>query len=276
MTIITISRGSLRATEMLAEKLSEALHFPVVSREDVLKVAEKYGIKETGLGDLSFVEKAPNFWDKMSDRRKQYLICFQTALFDFALKGSMIYHGHLAHFLLDAVPFLLRIRLVAPPAFRIKTLMEETGKSRKEVISYIKLIDERRQKWSQFLYNVDWKDPAFYDLIINIEKLNLDLAVELITNTISKNEFQSNDESMQILKNLHMASLAKVYLQQSPRTRGSEVEIEADTIQGSLIVKGECPKVGSQMWENDIKTVLSELEGVKNIEVIKSIVGFYK
>lgn len=276
MTIITISRGSLSATEMLAEKLSEALHYPVVSREDVLKVAEKYGIKETGLGDLSFVEKAPNFWDKMSDRRKQYLICFQTALFDFALKGSMIYHGHLAHFLLEAVPFLLRIRLVAPPAFRIKTLMEETGKSRKEVISYIKLIDERRQKWSQFLYNVDWKDPVFYDLIINIEKLNLDLAVELITNTISKNEFQSNDESMQILKNLHMASLAKVYLQQSPRTKGSEVEIEADTIKGSLIVKGECPKVGSQMWENDIKTVLAELEGVKNIEVIKSIVGFYK
>ena len=93
MNIITISRGSLRASELLAQKVSERLNSRIVTREDVIKAANKYGIRETGLGDLSFVEKSPSFWDKLGEKRKQYLVCFQTALLDFALEGSIVYHG---------------------------------------------------------------------------------------------------------------------------------------------------------------------------------------
>ncbi len=276
MNIITISRGSLSATEMLAKKVSEKLNCSVVTREDVIKAAEKYGIKETGLGDLSFIEKSPSIWDKMSDRKKHYLSCFQKSLLDFALKGSIIYHGHLAQFLFGEIPFVLRVLLTAPTDYRIKTLMKEEGKSREEVTSYIKLIDERREKWSHFLYSVDWKNPSHYDIVLNLEKISIDLAADLLSNISAKEEFQSNPESLKIIENLHLSAKAKVYLQQSPRTKGSEVEIEADANAGSLIVKGNTPRVGSRMWENDIKNVLSKVEGVKSIKVIKSIVGYYE
>lgn len=276
MNIITISRGSLSATEILTRKVSEKLNCTIVSREDVIKAAEKYGMKETGLGDLSFIEKSPTIWDKMSDRRKHYLSCFQTALLDFALKGSIIYNGHLAQFLLGEIPFVLRVLLSAPAEFRIKTLMKEGGKSREQVTSYIKLIDERRQKWSHFLYGVDWKNPSYYDIVFNLEKINIDLASDLIANIASQKKFHSSPESLKIIKNLHLSAKAKVYLQQSPRTKGSEVDIEADADAGSLIVKGNTPRVGSRMWESDIKNVLSKVEGVKSIKVIKSIVGYYE
>jgi cytidylate kinase len=276
MNIITISRGSLSATEAIAKKVSEILNCSIVTREDVIREAEKYGIKETGLGDISFIEKSPSIWDKMSDRKKHYLSCFQTALLDFALKGSIIYHGHLAQFLLGNIPFVLRVLLTSPTEFRIKTLMDEGRKSREEVISYIKLIDERRQKWSQFLYGVNWKDPSYYDLVLNLEKINITTAAELLKNVVSTKEFQSSENSMQVLKNLHLAAKARVYLHQSPRTKGSEVEIEADAEAGTLVVTGNCPKVGARMWENDIRTVLSTVEGVKTINVIKSIVSYYE
>lgn len=276
MPIITISRGSLSATEMLANKVSRAINCPIVTREDVLKAAEKYGIRETGLGELSFIEKAPRLLDKMGDRKRQYLCCFQTALFDFALKGDLIYHGHLAQFLLRRIPYVLRVLLTASTEFRIKTLMEEGGKSKEEVISYIKSIDDRRLKWSQFLYGVNWKDPSHYDLVINIERMSIDLAADLIARSVSTKEFQSTPESTRMLKNLHLASLADVYLQQSPRTRGSDVEIDADSVTGSLVVTGNCPRVGSGMWESDIRAVLSKVEGVKTIEVRKSLVSYYE
>ena len=276
MNIITISRGSLSATEVLAKKVSQKLNCSVVTREDVIKAAEKYGIKETGLGDLSFIEKSPTFWDKMSDRKKHYLACFQTALLDFALEGSIIYHGHLAQFLLGEIPFVLRVLLTSPDEYRIKTLMEEGGKSRDEVISYIKLIDERRKKWSQFLYGVCWKDSSHYDLVLNLEKININLASDVLTKLALSKNFQSSADSLKIIKDLYLAAKAKVYLQQSPRTKGSEVEIEADAVSGSLLVRGNTPKVGSKMWENDIKNVLSKVEGVKTVKVIKSIVGYYE
>jgi cytidylate kinase len=276
MNIITISRGSLNATETIAKKVSEMLNCSIVTRENVIREAEKYGIKETGLGDLSFIEKSPSIWDKMSDRKKHYLSCFQTALLDFALRGSIIYHGHLAQFLLGKIPFVLRVLLTSPTEFRIKTLMDEGGKSRDEVTSYIKLIDERRQKWSQFLYGVNWKDPSYYDLVLNLEKININTAAELLKNIVSSKEFQSSENSMQVLRNLHLAAKARVFLHQSPRTKGSEVEIEADAEAGTLVVTGNCPKVGARMWENDIRTVLSAVEGVKTINVIKSIVSYYE
>lgn len=276
MNIITVSRGSLSATEMLARKISGKLNCPVVTREDVIKAAEKYGIKDTGLGDKAFFEKSPSIWDKLSDRKKQYLCCFQTALLDFALQGSFIYHGHLAQFLLGDIPFVLRVMLTAPVEFRINTLMKEGGKTREQVISYIKLIDERREQWSHFLYGVDWRDPSHYNVVLNLGKINIDLAADILLNISSDKEFQSKPESLKVLKNLHLASKARCYLQQSPRTKGSDVELEADSESGSLVVKGSIPKVGSRMWENDIKTVLSKVEGVKTIKVIKSIVGYYE
>ncbi len=276
MNIITISRGSLSATEMLAKTVSEKLNCSVVTREDVIKAGEKYGIKESGLGDISFIEKSPSIWDKMSDRKKQYLACFQTALLDFALMGSIIYHGHLAQFLLSDIPFVLRVLLTAPLEYRIKALMSERGKSKEEVTSYIKLIDERRSKWSHFLYGVNWMDPEHYDIVLNLEKISIDAAAGLLTNFASCQEFQSKPESIKVLKNLHLAAKARCYLQQSTRTKGSDVEIEADVDSGSLIVKGDTPKVGSNMWANDIEEVLTKVEGVKSVKVIKSIVGYYE
>ncbi len=276
MSIITISRGSLSATEMLARKVSEKLNCRVVTREDVLRAAEKYGIKETGLGELSFIEKSPKLLDKMGDRKRQYLVCFRTALLDFAVKGDFIYHGHLAQFLMTKIPYVLRILLTAPEEFRVSTLMKESGKSREEAVAYMKLIDERRLKWSHFLYGVNWKDSSNYDVVINIERIGMTLAAEMITDAVSRSEFQPTVESSKMLRNLHLASLSEVSLRQSPRTRGSEVEIDADAESGTLYVTGECPRVGARMWEDDIRSVLSHVEGVKTIEVKKSIVGYYE
>ena len=276
MNIITISRGSLSATEMIAKKVSEKLNCPVVTREDVIEVAKQYGIEETGFGDLSFIDKAPSFWQKISDLRKQYLVCFQTALLDFALKGSLVYHGHLAQLLLQKIPFVLRVLLTAPPAFRIKSLKKEKGMSTEQASDHIKLIDERREKWSQYLYGVNWKDPAYYDIVYNMERMSIDLITNLIINVVSSEEYQLTSESIQTLKNLHFASKAHAHLLKSPRTRGSEVKIEADVTTGSLIVTGTVPKMGANVWESDIRHVLSEVEGVNSIKVIKSILGYYE
>jgi cytidylate kinase len=276
MNIITISRGSLSATEMLTKRVSEKLKCRIVTREDVIKAAENYGIKETGLGDISFIEKSPTIWDKMSDRKKHYLSCFQASLLDFAFKGSIIYNGHLAQFLLEKIPFVLRVLLTAPTEFRIQTLMKEKGGSREEITAYIRLIDERRKKWSQFLYGVDWKDSSHYDIVLNLEKIDIDLASEMLAKIASTQQFQSDPESLKKLKDLHLAAIANVYLQQSPRTRGSEVDIQADTSSGLLTVRGSTPKTGSRMWEKDIKNVLLKIEGVKDIKVIKSIIGYYE
>ena len=131
MSVIAISRGSLFATKKLAEGLKSRLGYRIISREEVIEAASRYGINETGLGEKDIMEShPPGYWHERSDERMHYLTCFKTALLDFAVEGSIIYHGNLAHILLNEVPFVLRVRINAPLENRIKPLMEEKGLSK--------------------------------------------------------------------------------------------------------------------------------------------------
>jgi len=88
MSVIAISRGSLSAASKLAEGLSRVLGSKVITREEVIAAAERYGIDETGLREKDILEQhAPGFWEKYSDARRHYLACFRAALLDFVIAG---------------------------------------------------------------------------------------------------------------------------------------------------------------------------------------------
>jgi hypothetical protein len=272
MFIITISRGSLSGAERIAKYSSVELNAPIVNREQVILEAEKYGINETGLVDFSFVDRAPSIWDKSPFKVKQYLLCFLTAFLDLAVQGSLIYVGHLANFLLAEIPFSFSIRVIQRKEHRIKILMDEEQMTQEQAGNYISLIDERRRKWSEYLYGVNLEEPLLYDLVINLEKMDISTAVKMVTSIATQPEFQSNPETLKVLKNFHLATKSKLYLYLSPLTRGSDFDLEADANTGSVYVRGICPYVDEDRCEQKIKTVLSKVEGVSIIKYIKTTI----
>ena len=139
MSVIAISRGSLGAATKLAEGLSSKLPGSrVITREQVLEAAQRYGIAESGLEMRHIVaQHPPGFWENYADARKHYLACFKAALFDFLLEGPIIYHGNLAHLLLNDVTFVLRVRVNAPMENRVEAMMAELGVSRQDAIRRI-------------------------------------------------------------------------------------------------------------------------------------------
>jgi hypothetical protein len=91
MSVIAISRGSLYAAKKLAEGLKERLGYSVITREEVIDAAKRYGIEETDLGETDIMQShPPGYWHEHSNQRLHYLTCFKTALLDFAVKDSLI------------------------------------------------------------------------------------------------------------------------------------------------------------------------------------------
>ena len=81
MNIITISRGSLSGAARLADMLSERTNYPVITREQVIQEAEaQYNIHETGIADMSWVDRPPSILERQSFRSKHYILSFQTIL----------------------------------------------------------------------------------------------------------------------------------------------------------------------------------------------------
>ena len=268
MSVIAISRGSLFATKKLAEGLKARLGYRIISREEVIDAAKHYGIEETGLGEKDIMEShPPGYWHERSGERMHYLACFKTALLDFAVQGSIIYHGNLAHILLNEVPFVLRVRINAPLENRIKLLMEEEAFSKEAAIEKIKKMDYKRRLWIQFLYDAEIIDPIFFDLVLNLERITINDAIEMVVTEVAKGPFQPTEETLKVLKDLHLASIVKTCLLRSTKTKALDLNVDADSSTGKVIVSGSLPPDANQTREADIQSVLSSVESIKNVEV---------
>ena len=268
MSVIAISRGSLFATKKLAEGLKARLGYRIISREEVIDAAKHYGIEETGLGEKDIMEShPPGYWHERSDERMHYLTCFKTALLDFAMEESIIYHGNLAHILLNEVPFVLRVRVNAPLENRVKQMMEEEGLSREAAIDKIKDTDHKRRQWTQFLYDAEVIDPIFFDLVLNLDRISIDDAVEMVVSEVQKEPFQPTEQSMKALKDLHLASIVKAHLLRSAGTKTLEFEVDVDSSTGKVVISGNFPENQHRTLENDLRNTLSSIELIKQLEV---------
>jgi hypothetical protein len=80
----------------------------------------------------------------------------------------------------------------------------------------------------RYLYEVDVRDPALYDLVINTEKLSIDAAVELIAGVLQRPDMATTPASQQALAT-------------HPETRRNRITVDAKT--GVVTLEGTAAMV---------------------------------
>lgn len=226
MAIITISRGSASGGLMLAQRLAGQLDYHLVSREDIIQEATRFGVSEEQLREA--ILKPFGFWERFQDERRRYLALVQAALCERAAGDRIIYHGNAGHLLLCGISHVLCVRLIAPLSFRLSVVMERQHMTRDEAQSYIERMDRQRRDWTRFLYGVDWLDPAFYDLTINLQTLALDGAADLVAGAVRRPEFQPTDVSRKAMADLLLASRVRAALAADKATASADVDVRAN------------------------------------------------
>jgi len=257
----------LSAATKLADGLSARLGSAVITREHVLEAAERYGIDETGLEMRHIVaQHPPGFWENYAEARKHYLACFKAALFDFVLQGPMIYHGNLAHFLLKEVPFVTRVRINAPLENRVEMMMAELGVSRQDAIERIQAIDRERKRWTQFLYDVDVMNPVHFDVVLNLSRMTIQDGINMIVVALDDERFHRTEAALKTVRDVRLATIAQIGLMSNPDTYGLDFTLTADSATGQVAVSGRFPVGDAKAIENQIRSALSGVEPVKEIE----------
>jgi cytidylate kinase len=268
MAIITVSRGSMSGGMSFAECLARRLNYQCLSREVVVHAAERIGVPEEML--LGKIERSAGIWEKLTANRRLYLVAVQAALADACAGGDLVYHGHAGHLLLKGMATLLKVRLIAPMGMRIRTVMEQQGLSYEAARDYIHNVDQERIRWTKFVYGVDWRDPANYDVVINLADISMDSACSMVAAVARLPGYRSTEAVRKKLRDYALACRVKLALVQNPRSEGISFDVNADD--GNVQVLGEMPgnclfKKQAGMSEDEIGRMIEGIEGVQALHV---------
>ncbi|MGD0828638.1 MAG: cytidylate kinase-like family protein, partial [Desulfobaccales bacterium] len=163
MPIITISRGSYSRGKEVAEKLAQALGYQCLSRDILLEASERYNIPEIKL--IRAIHDAPSILGRFSYEKETFVSYLRAALLRQVQKDNVIYHGLAGHFLLQGIPHVLKVRIIADLEDRVQEEMKREKISAEEARRILQKDDEERRKWSKHLYGIDTWDPSLYDLV---------------------------------------------------------------------------------------------------------------
>ena len=106
------------------------------------------------------------------------------AIRNLAEEGDSIFVGRCADYVLRSRKDLLRVFIMAPVEFRVRTMMERQGLSEDQARRLIKQVDKDRSSYYKYYTDQAWGDIDNYDLCINSAITGIDGAVMAIAGVV--------------------------------------------------------------------------------------------
>lgn len=259
MPIITISRGSYSRGKEVAEQLAGTLKYDCVSREILLEASEEFNIPEISL--VRAIHDSPSILERFQHGKERYIRYYQYALLKRLQQDNVVYHGLAGQYFLQSIPHVFKVRILASMEERVREVMRRDRVAEKEAETILRKDDDERRLWGLKLYGIDAWDSRLYDMVLLIDKLSVDNAVDLITEVVKKPVFQATDASQQMLNDQLMAAKIKALL------LGYSLMLEVQVSEGKVILSntGDALRADFNM-QAIIEGVVGKVEGVKNIQ----------
>ncbi len=262
MAIITISRGSYSKGREVAEKVALKLGYQCFAREVLLGASKEFNIPQIKLARA--IHDAPSIFERFSYGKDKFIAYFQSALLKCVQRDNVVYHGLAGHFFLKEIDHVLKVRIITDMEDRIKLEMERQGISREQALAVLKRDDTERRKWSQHLYGIDTADPILYDLVIHVDKITVDDAVDVICHTVGMPAFKTTFESQKALDDLVLASEVKTSLIEV------KPDIEVYVRDGVVILGASSLIMKDPNLVQEMERIVRRIPGVKDVSVKSS------
>jgi cytidylate kinase len=266
MAIVTISYQIGSGGREIGQAAAERLGYRCVGSEMIVEAAHRYGLSEERLERLG--ESKPPLLERLSRETRLYIAAIQSALYEFAAHDNTILLGRGGQWLLRAVPHVVRVRVIAPLDSRVERLAGrlsgEAGETtnaaaaRAAALDLARRDDAEKSGRMRYLYEREIDDPLVYDLVLNTEKLSIDMAVDAVASVVGRPELSATAAGRQLVADQVLAARVHVALAADPRTRGVRATVESHS--GMVSVTLSDPPA-------DIETVVRSVDGVREVKV---------
>lgn len=203
MAVITISRQFGAGGWTLGDRLSKKLGYRYVDEDMIKEVASKIGAspvqvlafeKAGGSKLMKFLDRivSKNFIDRLiSDKyayvdEKGYVDVVKGIVQDIYWQGNAIIIGRGSQFILKDYQGVFNILLIQSLEPRIQFVMEKYNLGRNEAERVIRVRDQSRKQFLGFFTEKEFHDdPITYDLVLNMNRMTMEKAEEMVVALIS-------------------------------------------------------------------------------------------
>lgn len=183
--IITVSREAGAGGSDIARRLAKALSLDLIGGQIIQHVADSAKMSRRVIDTLD--EREVTFRETLlsslfGDNRPwpgEFLHHLSRVIGTIGIFGNVIIIGRGANYVLPKEK-IFRVRVIAPIELRIKYFMEDRSYTKAEAEQYIVKRDGNRKAFVRKYFSADIADPAFYDIIINTEKISIAAATESV------------------------------------------------------------------------------------------------
>ncbi|MEO8385734.1 MAG: cytidylate kinase family protein [Betaproteobacteria bacterium] len=260
MPVISMTQEMATLGKDVALGVCEALGLEQVRHEVGDVVAGRMQVKKSLIRRLR--EGKASAIERWVADEKTISIFTAEEVFDLAVKGNVLIRGWGATLWLRSVSHIPGIHVCAPMPLRVKRLMarletDDENLARKE----IRVDDAARAARMAEHFDVDWGDPALYDLTLNTERIPVANCVDMVLTLVRSAAFAETQESRQHLLDLALAAHVRAALRAGEDTSHVDIAIVAN--KGAVTLSG----IVSNPREHDrCVEVASVIEGVSTID----------
>ncbi|WP_163336769.1 AAA family ATPase [Desulfopila sp. IMCC35008] len=266
MTIVTISRGSYSRGKDVAEKLAQRLDYECVSRDILLEACAEFNIPEIKL--VRALHDSPSVLDRFQHGRERFLSYFRYALLKHVQKGNIVYHGLAGHYTLKDLDHVLKVRIVANMDDRVQEEMKRENISADNALYILKKDDDERRKWGIHVHGTDTWDSRLYDIVLHIDMISIDDAVDILHGILNKGLFQITPESQKKLDDMvKSAKIHTMLVATSPRANVAVTD-------GRVFIRniGEELKSDSD-FRARMEDKIMQLDGVESVMIQEPLIA---
>ncbi|HDL08276.1 MAG TPA: cytidylate kinase-like family protein [Desulfobacteraceae bacterium] len=203
MSVITISRQFGAGGRSLGKLVAERLGYTYVDNEIIRIIAKKAKVsphwvesieKEAG-GRLSkFISSMvpKNLVARVLDDQRGYIDeeiyvdLLRRIIIDISKEGDAVIIGRGGQYILEGQPDVYSILIIGDKEYRAKFVEKGSELTYKQAVQAVNMDDKRRMNLYRQFGRQDYDDPALYHMVLNMSKLGVKKASDLVCKLVAK------------------------------------------------------------------------------------------
>ncbi len=261
MPVIAMSQEMATLGKDVALGVCEALGLEQVRHEIGDVVAGRMHVKKSLIRRLR--EGKASTIERWAADEKTISIFTAEEVFDLAVKGNVLIRGLGATMWLRSVSHIPGIKVCSPMELRVKRLMARLETDDEPLVrKEIRIDDAARASRIAAHFDVEWGDPALYDLTLNSERIPISSCVDMVVALSRTPAFAETPESRQHLLDLAVAAHVRAALRAHAET--SHVDVTVEVAKGVVTLSGIVSNPRERDQSGEVAGAISGVTSVEN------------